>query len=163
MIQAIIDFITKILGSLWAPKKPVRIKDLEMIKAHEGLRLGAYMPTKNDVWTIGYGHTHTAKAGQRITEEYAEFLLRQDILWVEAVLNSLVEVPLSQNQYDALGSFIYNVGGTAFANSTLLRVLNGGDYSSAADQLLRWDKQKGKVLQGLSVRRAKERALFLRE
>lgn len=165
MIQAIINFVMTILGSLRAPKvrgRTARIKDLNMIKAHEGLRLEAYMPTKRDVPTIGYGHTHTARMGQVITEAQAEHLLRQDVQWVEGVLNSLVEVPLNQNQYDALGSFVYNIGGTAFANSTLLRVLNGGDYSGAADQLLRWDKQKGRTLRGLTRRRREERALFLK-
>jgi len=165
MIQAIINFFMTILGSLRAPEvrgRTSRIKDLDIIKEHEGLRLDAYMPTKRDVPTIGYGHTHTARMGQVITKARAEELLRMDVKWVEGVLNSLVEVPLNQNQYDALGSLVYNIGGTAFANSTLLRVLNGGDYSGAADQLLRWDKQKGRTLRGLTIRRQKERALFLK-
>jgi len=135
--------------------------NVDLIKESEGLRLEAYMPTPNDVWTIGYGHTKTAKPGMRITIAGAEALLKHDLAWVEAALKKYVKVPLTQNQYDALASFIYNLGETNFKNSTLLRMLNKEDYKGAADQLLRWDKQKGKVLRGLTIRRNHERDLFL--
>lgn len=135
--------------------------NVELIKASEGLRLEAYLPTPNDVWTIGYGHTKTAKPGMRITQAGAEALLKHDLAWVEAALKKYVQVPLTQNQYDALASFVYNLGATNFKNSTLLKMLNKGDYQGAADQLLRWDKQKGKVLRGLTIRRNHERDLFL--
>jgi len=139
----------------------MRIKNVEMIKVSEGLRLEAYLPTPNDVWTIGYGHTKTAKPGMKITNKGAEALLLHDLEWVEDVIELHVEVALTQNQYDALCSFIYNLGGTNFASSTLLRKLNKGDYQGAADQLPRWNKQKGKVLRGLTIRRKEERDLFL--
>lgn len=138
-----------------------KIKNIDKIKEHEGLRLQAYLPTPNDVWTIGYGHTSTAKKGMVITEERAEALLRQDIAWVEDAINKNVVVPLTQNQYDALASLIYNIGAGAFSKSTLLRLLNTGDYEGAANQFPRWNKQKGKVLKGLTRRREEERQLFL--
>ena len=134
---------------------------LELIKMFEGLRLQAYMPTPIDVPTIGYGHTKTAKMGMKITGAGAEALLKQDLAWVEAVVNKEVTVPLTQTQYDALCSFVYNLGGTNFKRSTLLKKLNNKAYSEAADELLRWDKQGSKVLRGLTRRREAEKALFL--
>lgn len=144
-------------------KKDVRmkIKNIDIIKKHEGLRLEAYLPTPNDVWTIGYGHTHTTKQGMKITEAQAEALLRKDIAWVEKAINKFVVVPLTQNQFDALASFVFNVGEGAFSKSTLLRLLNSGDYEGAANQFLRWNKQKGRILKGLTKRREEERKLFL--
>lgn len=136
---------------------------LEIIKEYEGLRLHAYMPTPIDVPTIGYGHTKTAYLGMKITEKGAEALLKQDLGWVEAVVNKNVTVPLTQPQYDALCSFVYNLGGTNFKRSTLLKKLNNKAYREAADELLRWDKQGSKVLRGLTRRREAERALFMSE
>jgi lysozyme len=138
------------------------IKNIDLVKKHEGLRLEAYLPTPNDVWTIGYGHTHTTKQGQKITEAQAEALLRRDITWAEKAVNKSVVVPLTQNQFDALVSFVFNVGEGAFATSTLLRLLNSGEYEGAANQFLRWNRQKGRVLNGLTKRREEERALFLK-
>lgn len=139
----------------------MKIKNIDIIKKHEGLRLEAYLPTPNDVWTIGYGHTHTTKQGMKITEAQAEALLRKDIAWVEEAVNKFVVVPLTQNQFDALASFVFNVGEGAFSKSTLLRLLNSGDYEGAANQFLRWNKQKGRILKGLTKRREEERKLFL--
>jgi lysozyme len=139
----------------------MKIKNISLIKKHEGLRLEAYLPTPNDVWTIGYGHTHTAKQGQKITGAQAEALLRKDITWAEEAVNKSVVVPLTQNQFDALVSFVFNVGAGAFGSSTLLRLLNSKDYEGAANQFLRWNKQKGVVLKGLTKRREEERKLFL--
>jgi GH24 family phage-related lysozyme (muramidase) len=136
------------------------VGDVELIKESEGLRLDAYLPTPNDVWTIGYGHTKTAKPGMKITQAGAEALLLHDLQWVETAIDTYVQVPLNQNQYDALASFIYNVGATAFRKSTMLKLLNKGDYEGAANQFPRWNKQKGKVLNGLTTRRQKEQTLF---
>ena len=141
---------------------PKHISNLNLIKESEGLRLYAYLPTPIDRWTIGYGHTKTAYEGMKITQAGAEELLRQDVMWVEAAILKHVKVPLNQNQFDALGSFIYNLGETNFKDSTLLRVLNSGDYKEAAEQFLRWDKQRGVTLRGLTIRRIKERELFLK-
>lgn len=144
----------------------MRIRNVDAIKKHEALRLTAYLPTKDDVWTIGYGHTRTARRGMVITEAQAEELLRQDLAWVEDVIDRFVKVPLTQNQHDALGSLIFNIGGGAFSKSTVLRRLNAGDYKGAADAFLMWDKQRdrttGKMntLRGLTRRRQEERAMF---
>jgi len=144
----------------------MRIKNVDCIKDHEALRLTAYLPTKNDVWTIGWGHTKTAKQGMVITEAQAEQLLRDDLAWVEDAIDSLVKVTITQNQRDALGSLIFNIGATNFSKSTILRKLNAKDYLGAADAFLMWDKQKDKqtgqmiVLKGLTKRRQQERNLF---
>jgi lysozyme len=170
LAQLIKEFIKALTSASKSIKAPtitddgrMHIKNVEMIKESEGLRMKAYLPTPNDVWTIGYGHTKTAKPGMTITTKEATRLLYQDLAWVEDVVNDAVKVPLTQNQYDALCSFVYNVGGGAFRKSTLLRLLNKGDYKGAADQFLRWNKQKGKVLRGLTRRRGEERSLFLKK
>ena len=135
---------------------------LTLIKEFEGLRLKAYLcPAK--VWTIGYGHTDTAKKDMVITERQAERLLKGDLGWVEATIANSVVVPLTQQQYDALCSFIYNVGSGAFRRSTLLELLNAGHYVAAEDQFKRWNKASGKTLSGLTRRREAERALFASE
>ena len=159
--HAVIDLGSVKGDDKFYPVDQLFLGDVELIKVSEGLRLEAYLPTPNDVWTIGYGHTKTAKPGMRITQAGAEALLKHDLAWVEAALKKYIKVSLTQNQYDALASFVYNLGETNFKNSTLLKMLNKGDYQGAADQLLRWDKQKGKVLKGLTIRRNHERDLFL--
>lgn len=134
-------------------------RGLQFIRRWEELRLVAY-PDPVGVWTVGYGHTETVFAGMKITERQAESLLRTDLFRVEKAIRDLVEVPLSQGEYDALCSFIFNVGVNAFAGSTLLKKLNGLDYQAAADQLLRWVHAKGQKLKGLENRRRDERLLF---
>lgn len=151
------------------PRKPSRVRRVDLIKKHEGLRLKAYKPTVNDVWTIGYGHTHTAKRGMVITEAQAEVLLREDLAWVRDVLRTTVDVPVTQNQYDALASLIYNIGAGAFHKSTVRKRLNASDYAGAADAFLMWNKQRNRrtgrlePLRGLTRRRQEERQLFLGE
>lgn len=134
-------------------------KGLDLIKSFEGLRLSAYK-CPADVWTIGYGTTAGVKQGQTITKERADELLREDVARFEAQVLRLVKVPLTQGQFDALTSFVYNLGAGNLGNSTLLRLLNAGDYKGAAAQFDRWNKAGGKVLAGLVRRRAAERALF---
>jgi len=101
-----------------------------------------------------------------ITEAQAEQLLRDDLAWVEDAIDSLVKVTITQNQRDALGSLIFNIGATNFSKSTILRKLNAKDYLGAADAFLMWDKQKDKQtgemvrLKGLTKRRQQERNLF---
>lgn len=132
---------------------------LDLIKSFEGLRLSAYK-CPADVWTIGYGTTAGVKPGQTITKERAEELLREDVKRFEGYVSRLVKVPLTQGQFDALTSFVYNLGPGALEKSTLLDQLNRGDYDSAAEQLERWVKAGGKTLAGLVRRRKAERALF---
>lgn len=145
--------------------QPTSVERIDMIKKHEALRLEAYLPTAHDVWTIGWGHTSTARQGMTITKAQAEQLLREDLAWVRDVLDKEVKVPLTQPQYDALASFVFNLGGANFRSSTLLKRLNAKDYVGAANELLRWDKQRqnGKMvtLKGLTKRRREERELFL--
>jgi len=170
IIQVILEFI-----STWTPAtppglnskgQPVRIKRIEDIKLWEQLRLRAYKPTPHDRWTIGYGHTgEDVNEGLEITEGRAESLLREDLAWVRKAIVELVDVPLSQEQYDALASLIFNIGRTNCASSTLLRKLNAYDMVGAAEEFPRWNKQRqfGRlvVLKGLTRRRAHERELFL--
>ncbi len=144
-----------------------RLKNVDIIKRHEGLRLQAYLPTPNDKWTIGYGHTKTAQKGMVITEARAEELLKQDLAWVEDCIKRVVKVPLTQNQYDALASLIFNIGEGNFSKSTVLRKLNEKDYEGAASAFTMWNKQRNKstgkmdALRGLTKRREEERKLFL--
>ena len=136
-------------------------RGLALIRQFEGLRLSAYRCAAG-VPTIGWGTTKGVKMGQTITRDEADRLLMEDVQRFADHVAALVTVPLNQNQLDALTSFVYNVGPTAFASSTLLRVLNAGLYKDAADQFLRWNKASNNVIAGLTRRRIAERELFLR-
>lgn len=136
------------------------------IAAHEGNRLTAYRCPAG-VLTIGVGHTTSAgppavTPGMRITAQESDEILANDLATFERVVNNAVKAPLMQNQFDALVSLAFNIGGGAFARSTLVKRLNERDYRGAADQFLVWNKGGGKVLKGLVTRRASERAQFLR-
>lgn len=133
---------------------------LALIRQFEGLRLSAYQDTVG-VWTIGYGTTRGVGPGMTISKSEAEALLEADVERFERELECLVTVPLNQNQWDALVSFIYNLGAKNLASSTLLRLLNAGDYAGAAAQFTRWNRAGNRVLAGLTRRREAERALFL--
>ena len=132
---------------------------LALIRQFEGLRLSAYRCPAG-IATIGYGSTAGVQMGQTITAARAEELLRDDVRQFEAAVSRLVKVPLNQGQHDALVSFAFNLGAKALEQSTLLRLLNAGDYSGAAAQFDRWVYASGKKLSGLVKRRAAERALF---
>lgn len=141
----------------------MQTKNKDVVREFEGLRLEAYLDT-GGVWTIGYGHTgEEVRRGLTIDLAQAETWLTEDLREAEGYVSKLVKVRLTQNQFDALVSFVYNIGGTAFSKSTLLKKLNAGDYEGAANQLLRWNKDNGKVVRGLTNRRKKERGLFLGE
>ncbi|WP_391529457.1 lysozyme [Photorhabdus akhurstii] len=141
----------------------ISIKGLEYIKQYEGLRQQAYPdPATGGIpWTIGYGHTRDIKPGQVITEQQAEVFLHDDLQPIYSTLESAVKVSLTQGQFDALCSFIFNCGAGNFVRSTLLKKLNAGDHKGAADEFLRWNKAAGKVMSGLTKRRASERRMFL--
>lgn len=134
----------------------------KMIKDFEGLRLTAYQCSSKK-WTIGYGHTHGVKAGDIITKEQAEQFFENDIIEFENAVNRVVTVKLTQNQFDALVSFCFNCGYNkdGFGGSTMLKLLNSGDYRGAADQFMRWVHSNGAVSSGLERRRKAERLLFL--
>lgn len=135
---------------------------IELIKGFEGLRLSKYQDIVGK-WTIGYGHLILPSESfpNPLTEKQAEDLLRKDLATSEAGVTRLVKVKLSQQQFDALVSFTFNLGVGNLQSSTLLKRLNAGDYSGAADELLRWNKAGGKEFAGLTRRRAAERKLFL--
>lgn len=137
-------------------------KGIELIKMSEGLRLETYADSVG-ILTIGYGHTRTATPGMKITEAMAETLLLGDLCQCEMTLSSL-DLKLNQNQFDACVSFIFNLGGGNFKNSTLLKKIkvNPND-PSIADEFLRWDKAGGKVLAGLTVRRQAEASLYFKQ
>lgn len=138
---------------------------VSLIKRFEGLELEAYQDIAG-IWTIGYGHTGSdVQPGMRISEREAEALLKRDLRPREAAVNDLVRVPLNQNEFDALVSFVYNVGIGGFERSTSRRRLNRGDRVGAADALTWWNKATVngvlRAVTGLTRRRAAERALFL--
>lgn len=130
------------------------------LKSYEGLSLTAYRDS-GGVWTIGYGSTRDVREGMRISQAEADQRFLADTEWAQAAVRTDVVVPITQPQFDALVSLAYNIGAGAFARSTLLRLLNAGDYRGAAEQFLVWNKVKGEVVTGLAVRRAKERAMFM--
>lgn len=136
-------------------------KGVNLIKEFEGLELKAYKDAVGIV-TIGYGSTGPhVSMGQTVTQAEAEALLMKDVSRFEIGVEQLVKVPLNQNQFDALVSFAFNLGLGNLGSSTLLRKLNSKDYVGAANEMLRWNKAKGKVLKGLTRRRVAEKALFL--
>lgn len=134
---------------------------LGLVKTFEGCKLTAYLCPAG-VPTIGYGRTTGVKLGQKITQAQADAWVVEEYDEFEARVRRIVQVPLTANQLGALTSFAYNLGSGALASSTLLRLLNEGDYAGAAAQFGRWNKAGGKVLAGLTKRRAAEAALFLK-
>ena len=134
-------------------------KGIDFIKRHEALRLNAYLDAVG-VWTIGYGHTKTAKKGMTITEAEAEKLLVDDLKTAENEINSH-NLPLKQHQFDALVSFVFNVGTGAFRTSTLLKRLKADvNHPDIPNQLNRWIYGGGKVLSGLVKRRRQEADIY---
>lgn len=132
---------------------------VNLIKHFEGCRLDAYLCPAG-VWTIGYGHTANVKEGDSVDQEAAEAFLIEDLESFEQDVTRLVEVPLTQQQFDALVSWTFNLGAGNLAESTLLRKLNNYQYAEVPEQMMRWVRAGGQVLDGLVKRRAAEAALF---
>lgn len=137
---------------------------INLIKEFEGVRLKSYKCPAG-VYTIGVGHTSAAgppqvKAGMTITQAQANKILANDLGQYEDAINNSVKVPLTQNQFDALVSFVFNVGIGAFQKSTLLKKLNAGQYDAVPGELMKWTKGGGKELPGLVRRRRAEAALW---
>jgi lysozyme len=128
------------------------------IKQQEGLTLTALPDAAGH--EIGYGHTMAPGEPSTITLAQAESYFAADIAAVQQTIAGSVTVPLTQGQYDALASLIYNIGTGAFLGSTLLRKLNAGDYAGAAAQFPRWNLSGGRVVAALTVRRSAEQSLF---
>ncbi len=129
------------------------------IKHFESCRLDAYRDAVG-VWTIGWGSTRGVRPGLTITQEEADRRLEADLAPAETAVANLVRVPLTDGQFAALVSFVFNCGGGTLRTSTLLRLLNGGDYAAVPAELRRFRFAHGKPLKGLAVRRAAEAALW---
>ena len=136
------------------------MEGLALIKKFEGCELKAYQCSAG-VWTIGYGHTKDVVEGMKITQEQAEQMLVDELHEYESYINKYVTVALSQNQFDALVSWVYNLGPANLSASTMLKVLNSGEYEDVPAQMKRWNKAGGKVLEGLIRRREAEACLFV--
>jgi len=132
---------------------------LSLIKKFEGCELKAYKCAAG-VLTIGYGSTKGVKEGDAITQEEADKLLLHEMEEYEGYINDMVNVDLEQNQFDAMVSWVFNLGPANLKASTLLKVLNAKDYEGVPAQIKRWNKAGGKVLQGLIRRREAESLLF---
>ena len=140
-------------------------KGLRLIKQFEGWRNKAYRCSAG-VLTIGYGHTSmagppTVKAGMTITKAQAEQILKRDLRKYEKAVNNAVRVDLTQEQFDSLVSFTFNVGPGGFRKSSVLRMVNARRFDAVPAKLMLWNKAGGRVLKGLTRRRAAEGELFM--
>lgn len=140
-------------------------KGRALIEQREGVRLKAYLDSVG-IWTIGVGHTSAAGPphvvpGLVITKEQCDEILSRDLGKFEDAVEKAVIVTMADHEFDALVSLAFNIGGYAFAKSTLVRRLNARDRSGAANAFLSWNKAGGKVLPGLTTRRQAERKQFL--
>jgi lysozyme len=132
---------------------------ISLIRHFEGCSLDAYLCPAG-VWTIGYGHTNGVKEGETIDQEAAEAFLIEDLEEFEGYVTEMVEVPLSQSQFDALVSWTFNLGPGNLERSTLLAKLNQGEYTDVPFEIKRWTRAGGVILPGLVKRRDAEAALF---
>lgn len=165
LIATAYDDLNDVLG-IAIDEMHVSPSGIDLICNFEGLRLKAYDDGVG-VWTIGFGTTKypngiRVKKEDTCTLDQAKAYMQNDLKAFEQTVNSAVKVPVNQNQFDALVSLAYNIGSTAFKNSTLVKRLNEGNYKAAANQFDVWVNAGGKRMQGLVNRRATEKALFLK-
>ena len=132
---------------------------ISLIKKFEGCELSAYEDAVG-IPTIAYGRIKNVGMGDSCTKEQAEDWLAEEMPEYEGYINDQVNVTLTQNQFDALCSWVYNLGPTNLKNSTLLKVLNKEEYEDVPAQIIRWNKAGGKTLEGLTRRREAEALLF---
>lgn len=132
---------------------------LRIVKSFEGCRLRAYQDI-GGVWTIGYGSTRNVQPGQTITQDQADDRLLEDLAMSESEVQTHITVSLTDNQFSALVSLVFNCGIGPLIH-TLGSKLNNSDYSGASNEFLRWDTVNGDVVSGLYDRRVAERNLFL--
>ncbi len=137
----------------------ISAEGLSLIKKFEGCELEAYKDAVG-VPTIAYGRTKNVNMGDTCTQEQAEEWLQEEMNEYEGYINDQVNVVLEQNQFDALVSWVYNLGPSNLSSSTMLKVLNEGKYNDVPAQIKRWNKAGGKVLEGLTRRREAEALLF---
>lgn len=126
------------------------------ILSHESYSPKAYIPVPGDVPTLGYGTTQGVKLGQTITPTKAIQRAESDISKFEGAIKKCVKVPLYQYEYDAYMDLAYNIGTGAFCRSSIVKDLNTKNYSTACKDILKYNKQGGKVLPGLTSRRQEE-------
>ena len=129
--------------------------------AYEGYSDTPITPIPGDKLTLGFGTTEGVKPGDKITPPKAVARALQDVAKYEGAVKQCVSVPLTQYEYDAFLSLAYNIGPGNFCGSTLVRVLNAGDYTEACKQILRWDRAQGKQVRGLTLRRQSEYRLCM--
>lgn len=137
-------------------------KGRALVCSSETCRLNAYLCPAG-IPTIGWGHTRGVKLGDSCSRQQADLWLTQDLEDAEAAVSSLAKVPLTQGQFDALVDFVFNLGADKFAASTLLKLLNQGNFTAAAAQFKLWCHSGDKILPGLVKRRAAETDLFLKD
>lgn len=135
---------------------------INLIAKWEGFESEAYRDVVG-IWTIGFGHTKDVKEGDKISYFDAVSLLKKEVTHFARGIELNVTVTLTQNMFDALTSFAYNLGLGNLKRSTLLRKLNGEDYEGAAREFKRWNKAGGKVYRGLTSRRLEEEELFRKD
>lgn len=138
-------------------------RGIDLIKQFEGYSSKAYPDpaTGGAPWTIGYGTTKGVKPGMVITAQQGEKMLRDDVAKFESGVSSLITAPTTQGQFDAMVSLAYNIGLGNFGKSTLLKKHNARCYTCAADQFRVWNRANGKVMNGLTKRRAAERQVYM--
>ena len=132
---------------------------LELIKKFEGCETTAYQDSVG-VWTIGFGHTKGVEEGQTCSVEDAESMLADEMDEYEGYINNMVKVDLQQHEFDALVAWVYNLGPTNLGESTMLKVLNGGQFDRVPDEMNRWTRAGGEILEGLVRRRQAESLMF---
>lgn len=152
--------LLSLLGSFMIKGHFVKDRQLHFIREVEGFQREAYQD-EGGVWTIGFGHTRDVKEGDTISTHKANVHLNADIVIFEIQLQKLVRVDLTNNQYMALLSFIYNIGATQFADSTVLKYVNEGKFDLVPDELRKWNRVNNEVSLGLTRRREKEAKLFM--
>ena len=161
LTRSFLILVVIVLGLEWLQMRTSEAGIL-LIKSFEGCHTVAYQDAVG-VWTIGYGHTIDVKEGMTITQHQCDVMLEVDIETYENYVNKYVVVFLTQNQFDALVSWVYNLGPTNFRKSTMLKVLNAGKYDEVPYQMKRWNRAGGQVLKGLVIRREAEAELFNNE
>jgi lysozyme len=136
---------------------------LVSLAVSEGYRGVTYIPVEGDVATIGFGTTSGVRPGDTIDPVTALSRKLEDVQRFEGAIKRCVTVPLHQQEYDAYLSLSYNIGANAFCSSTLVKLLNAGDYAGACGQILRWNKFKGRELRGLTLRREREYLMCIQQ
>jgi len=158
-LKKLSSIIEKLLQKKRNKDMKISQEGLSLIKKFEGCELEAYKCAAG-VWTIGYGSTKGVKEGDTLTEEETDNLLLHEMDEYEGYVLEAVEMPLSQHQFDAIVSWTFNLGPSNLKASTMLKVLNKGNYEDVPAQIKRWNKAGGKVLEGLIRRREAEALLF---